>query len=74
LDNQAACGLTAESESPQALADAVDTLAAMPDNDLKKMGENASRYYRKSLSLKVGVGKFAEVFESLGLKVRGAGQ
>jgi glycosyltransferase involved in cell wall biosynthesis len=74
LVNQAACGLTAESESPQALADAVDTLAAMPDNDLKKMGENASRYYRKSLSLKVGVGKFAEVFESLGLKVRGAGQ
>jgi len=74
LVNQAACGLTVESENPLALADAVDTFAAMPDNDLKKMGENASHYYRESLCLEVGVAKFAKVFDRLCGKVRGAGQ
>ncbi|OYU11110.1 MAG: glycosyltransferase WbuB [Comamonadaceae bacterium PBBC1] len=72
LVSHAGCGLTAESENPQALADAVDALAAMPDNNLKTMGENASRYYRDALGLKVGVGKFAVVFERLSRKAHGA--
>lgn len=74
LVRQAKCGLTAESENPQALADAVDALAVMPADKLKTMGENASRFYREALGLQVGVAKFAAVFESLSRKVRGAGQ
>lgn len=72
LVRQAKCGLTAESENPQALADAVDALAAMPADELKTMGENASRFYQEALGLQVGVAKFAAVFESLSHKVRGA--
>lgn len=74
LVRQAKCGLTAESGNPQALADAVDALAAMPADELKMMGENASRFYREALGLQVGAAKFAAVFESLSQKVRGAGQ
>jgi glycosyltransferase involved in cell wall biosynthesis len=66
---QANCGLTAESENPQALADAVDTLAAMPADELKTMGENASRFYREALGLQVGTAKFAAVFVRLSRKV-----
>ena len=71
LVRQAKCGLTAESENPHALADAVDALAAMPADELKTMGENASRFYREALGLQVGVAKFAAVFEALSHKVSG---
>lgn len=72
LVRQAKCGLTAESENPHALADAVDALAAMSAYELKTMGENARRFYREALSLQVGAAKFASIFESLSQKVRGA--
>lgn len=72
LVRQAKCGLTAESENPQALADAVDALAAMPADELKTMGKSASRFYQEALGLQVGAAKFAAVFESLSHKVRGA--
>ncbi len=71
LVRQAKCGLTAESENPQALADAVDALAAMPADELKTMGESACRFYQEALGLQVGVAKFAAVFESLSRKVHG---
>ena len=73
LVRQAKCGLTSESENPQALADALDALAAMPADELKTMGGNASRFYREDLGLQVGAARFAAVFESLSRKVRGAG-
>ncbi len=69
---QAQCGLIAESENPQALADAVDALATMPLEQLKIMAENASRFYREALSLQMGAAKFAAVFESTIQKLRGA--
>ncbi len=72
LVRQAKCGLTAESENPHALADAVDSLAAMPADELKTMGESASRFYREALGLQVGASKFAAVFETLSHKVSGA--
>lgn len=74
LVRQARCGLTAESENPQALANAVEALAAITANELKTMGENASCFYREALRLQVGVAKFAAVFESLSHKVRKVGQ
>ncbi len=72
LVRQAKCGLTAESENPQALADALDAMEAMPAGELKTMGENASRFYREGLGLQVGAAKLAAVFESLSRKARGA--
>jgi glycosyltransferase involved in cell wall biosynthesis len=72
LVRQAKCGLTAESENSKALADDVDALAAMPADELKMMGKNASSFYREALGLQVGTAKFAAVFESLSHKVRGA--
>ncbi len=72
LVRQARCGLTAESENPQALADAVDALAAMSADELKTMGDNAISFYRDAMGLQVGAAKFAAVFESLSHKVRGA--
>lgn len=74
LVRQAQCGLTAESETPKDLADAVDALAAMPAEEMKQMGENASRFYEEDLGMQVGVAKFAAVFASLSRKVRGAGK
>ena len=65
LVRRAQCGLTAESENPQASADAVDALESMSAFELKKKGENASRFYLETLSLKVGAAKFAAVFGSL---------
>lgn len=67
---QAQCGLIAESENPQALADAVEALSTMPIDQLKKMGDKAGRFYRESLGLEVGVTKFAAVFDSLHKKAR----
>jgi colanic acid biosynthesis glycosyl transferase WcaI len=65
LVRQAKCGLTAESENPEALADAVYALAAMSADELKMMGGNASRFYREALGLQVGAAKFAAVFDRL---------
>lgn len=72
LVRQAKCGLTAESENPQALADDVDALAAMPADELKTMGDRASRFYQEALGLQVGVDKFAAVFKRLSHKPNGA--
>ena len=67
----AQCGLAVEPENSQAMADAINALVAMPVNDLKTMGENASSFYREALCLEVGAGKFAQVFERLSREVRG---
>jgi len=67
----AQCGLAVEPENVQAMAGAINALVAMPANDLKTMGKNASRFYREALCLEVGAGKFARVFECLSRKVRG---
>jgi colanic acid biosynthesis glycosyl transferase WcaI len=74
LVRQAKCGLTVDSEDPQALADAVDTFAAMSADELKTIGQSASRFYESALSLEVGVAKFAKVFESVIEKVRAVSQ
>ena len=72
LVSRANCGLAVDSENPQALADAIDALSAMPADELKTMGESANRFYREALGLQVGTGRFAAVFERLGRKARGA--
>jgi len=72
LISQAQCGLTAESENPQALADVLDAMASMTTDELRTMGESGRRFYQEELCLQVGVAKFVTVFERLSHKVRGA--
>jgi len=67
----ARCGLTVDSENPQALAEALDAMAGMPADELKRMGESAKRFYREALSLEVGAAKFAAIFERLSHAVIG---
>jgi len=62
---QSGGGVVVESENANALADAVDALAAMPPDALAAMGQQAQRYYREQLALKVGVAKFGAIFMRL---------
>ena len=58
-------GVVAESENPQALADAAEALAALPPADLQAMGERAAAHYCERLALSVGAGRFGAIFERL---------
>lgn len=58
-------GVVVESENALALADAAETLAAMPPEALSTMGRQAQGYYREQLALQVGVSKFGTIFKRL---------
>lgn len=66
LIKDAKCGVIFESENPKQLFDATKRLANMSSPELIKMGENASSFYDKNLSVKVGVKRFATIFQKLG--------
>jgi colanic acid biosynthesis glycosyl transferase WcaI len=55
-------GIVAESENPEALANAADQLASRNDQDLATLGGNSKNYYKNHLSLAEGVRQFARVF------------
>jgi glycosyltransferase involved in cell wall biosynthesis len=60
------CGLFAVSENPESIAAAA---LALHESDATKINEMASkgrRYYREKLSIKVGVKRFALIFNKLG--------
>jgi len=63
-------GVLAQPENPESIADAVLTLASMPDTELVEMGGRAARYYFDNLSLRIGVEKFVQVFSKAGVDVR----
>lgn len=65
LVRQSNCGITAESQNPEALARAAEKLAALDSSQLTRLGENSRKYYSKHLALAVGVGKFSEIFKRL---------
>jgi glycosyltransferase involved in cell wall biosynthesis len=62
LVRQSNCGLIAESENSQSIADAAESLANMCSSDLQNMGERASQFYQDNLGIKVGVIKFSFIF------------
>lgn len=64
---QSGGGVGVESENAVVLADAADSLAAMPPDALTSMGQQAQRYYREHLALKVGVAKFGSIFKRLAI-------
>ena len=59
------CGLVAESENPESLATAAQSLYLADDHSRNKMAENGRGYYRDNLSLGEGVRRFADIFERL---------
>lgn len=63
LVNQSGGGVVAESENPQALAEAAQALAKTSTGALAAMGHQAQAFYQKHLSLAVGVRRFGELFE-----------
>ncbi|WP_213956022.1 glycosyltransferase family 4 protein [Variovorax sp. dw_954] len=61
IENSGA-GVVAESESPDALANAARALAKLNADELGAMGERARRYYIERLAMQISVGKFGEAF------------
>lgn len=69
LVRQADCGLIAESENSQSIANAAESLANMNASDLQAMGVRATQFYQKNLGIKVGVSKFSIIFKTLAGRV-----
>jgi len=62
----AGCGLIAEPQNPQALADACIELSLLTEQMRAEMGQRGKEFYRQKLSLEVGVQRFGEHFRRLG--------
>lgn len=69
LVRQSGCGVVAESENAQALAQAAEQLASSAPHTLAAMGQNAQHFYREHLALAVGAGRFGALFRRLGRPV-----
>ena len=63
LVRQSGCGVVAESESPQALVQAAQTLANSDTDSLAAMSYQAKEFYQQHLSLAVGVDSFCRQFK-----------
>ncbi|QXI39803.1 glycosyltransferase family 4 protein [Pseudomonas xantholysinigenes] len=68
LVHRSDCGVVAEWENPQSLADAMVALASLDADARQQMGQRGKRYYQEHLSLKVGVERFGQHFRRLGEK------
>lgn len=56
-------GVSVPSGDPDALAQAVKSVAELSAAELDGMGKNAKNFYQKNLSVEVGVRKFSNVFD-----------
>lgn len=65
LIHRAKCGVIAESENVEALAQAAIELASLSLESLSEMGANAKEFYEENLSLTSGAQKFSELFQSI---------
>jgi len=62
---EADCGVIAESENPESIADAAIKLYSIRSSERNAMGYRGRKYYESHLSLSVGVEKFADVFKTV---------
>jgi len=62
LVKAAGCGVIAEPENPESIADAALKLFSLSSAERNAMTERSKEYYKSKLSLKVGVEKFAAIF------------
>jgi glycosyltransferase involved in cell wall biosynthesis len=65
LIRDADCGIIAEPENSVAIADAALKLYSLSSSERHAMAERSKKYYQSQLSLRVGAGKFADVFKKL---------
>ena len=59
------CGKIAESENPQAIADAALALMQASSDERNAMAINSRRFYQEKLALSVGAGRFGQIFKKL---------
>ncbi len=64
LVRTAGAGVGCQPENPESISDAVEKLYRMPRVLLEEMGNSGHSYYRKELSLSIGVSRFEKVFLS----------
>lgn len=62
LVRRAEAGVACPPQNPEALADAVRSLADMSPADRRRLGENGRRFYSENLSLHQGVNAFERTF------------
>ena len=65
LVRKAECGVIAESENAQSIANAAKCLSLLSLDDRKSMGDKSREFYKKFLSLDVGLNAFSQLFISL---------
>lgn len=65
LIRDSGCGQIAESENPQAIADAALALMQASSEERNAMAMNSRRFYQEKLSLSVGAGRFGQIFRKL---------
>ncbi|MCG4455171.1 glycosyltransferase family 4 protein [Pseudomonas sp. MMS21-TM103] len=65
LVRDSGCGQIAESENPQAIADAALSLMQAGSDERNAMAINSRRFYQEKLSLSVGAGRFGQIFKKL---------
>lgn len=58
-------GIACRAESPEALAQAITSLAGLPEDELKAMGRRGRDYYLRHMSFAIGTRRMAELFESM---------
>ncbi|MFZ4480701.1 MAG: glycosyltransferase family 4 protein [Rhodoferax sp.] len=58
-------GLVAESENSESLVVAIEALQDLSKDERQEMGKRAQSFYMDHLSLSVGVGKFAKIFNDI---------
>ncbi len=73
LVRESRCGQVAESENPEAIVVAALSLMNTSAGERSAMAENSRRFYKEKLSLRVGAGRFGEIFiELAGRKISDA--
>ncbi|WP_422911704.1 glycosyltransferase family 4 protein [Pseudomonas sp. MAC6] len=65
LIRDSCCGQIAESENPQAIADAALSLMQASSDERNAMALNSRRFYQEKLALNVGAGRFGQIFKKL---------
>jgi len=65
LVRDSGCGQIAESENPQAIADAALSLVQASSDERNVMAINSRRFYHENLCLNVGAGRFGTIFKKL---------
>ena len=56
-------GICALPSNARSIADAIQKLAALPRDDLRKMGRNGREFYWSNMSMEVGARKFLAIFQ-----------